>query len=187
MNLSPLFIMMNIPLPLLPRDWFTKASVNIIREMWDRCSGVPGGKFVFSKLVGRMAAYTGSIDATVEELRNGYCRTTMKDRPRLRNHIRSIHAIALANLAELTGNMAVAYTQPDNARFIVATISVDYVKKGRGVITGECECPPISSTEKQQYQIPVTLRDALGDVVVRATLRTLVGPKVNKGQGESGP
>jgi hypothetical protein len=56
-------------------------------------------------------------------------------------------------------------------------MGVDYIKKARGTITGECRIPPIDSNAKREYQIKVTLRDESGDVVVEGTLRTLVGPK----------
>jgi hypothetical protein len=56
-------------------------------------------------------------------------------------------------------------------------MGVDYIKKARGTITGECHILPIDSNAKQEYQIKVTLRDESGDVVVEGTLRTLVGPK----------
>src|SRR5215475_1019397 len=105
------------------------SSRNAIREAWDRLNRLPGGKRAFSKLVGMAAPYTGSIGAQVKELRRGHAEVELKDRRAVRNHLQSVHAIALANLAELTGNVAVAYTLPDDARFIVAGISVDYVKK----------------------------------------------------------
>jgi acyl-coenzyme A thioesterase PaaI-like protein len=150
---------------------------NAIREMWDRMHGVPGGKALFSRLVGMAAPYTGTIHARVEELRRGYSRVTMQDRRGLRNHLRCVHAVALANLAELTGNIALAYTIPDDARFIVAGMSLDYVKKARGTITGICECAHIDSSDELEYDVHVRLVDESGDVVVRATLRSLVGPK----------
>lgn len=150
---------------------------NFIRDSWDRLSRVPGGKNLFSRLVGMAAPYTGSMGANVVELRRGYSRTTLADRRRVRNHLDCIHAIALANLAELTGNVAVAYTLPDDARFIVAGMSIEYKKKARGTITGESTCPDFSSSEKQEYPIEVSLRDANGEEVAHAVLRTLVGPK----------
>jgi acyl-coenzyme A thioesterase PaaI-like protein len=150
---------------------------NVIRDNWDRLSRWPGGKRVFSWLVGRSAPYTGTIRARVVHLERGRCRVVMADRPKLRNHLRSVHAVALANLAELTGNLALAYSMPDDARFIVAGMTLDYVKKARGELEGRCECPVPSSAERCEYQVPVTLHDSSGDVVVRASLRTLVGPK----------
>ena len=155
----------------------TESSTNVVRNMWDRLSPLPGGKLIFSRLVGRMAPYTGTMRANIEELRDGYSRVTLVDRHAVRNHLASVHAIALANLVELTGNIAVAYTLPDDARFIVAGIRLDYVKKARGTITGECDCPLINTSAKQEYQVRVLLKDEGSDVVAEGTLRTLVGPK----------
>jgi acyl-coenzyme A thioesterase PaaI-like protein len=154
-----------------------EADKNVIRELWDRLSSLPGGKRLFSRAVGRAAPYTGTIGAQVEELERGRSRVTMRDRRSVRNHLRCVHAIALANLAELTGNVAVAYTLPDDARFIVAGMELDYVKKARGTITGVCSCPIIDSSEEREYLIEVELLNEASDVVTRATLRTLVGPK----------
>ena len=150
---------------------------NPIRTTWDRLSRWPLGKTTFSRLVGLMAPYTGSIRAKVTRLSLGESEVVMQDRPWLRNHLSSIHAVALANLAELTGNVALAYSMPDDARFIVAGMELEYVKKARGTITGRCSCPIPETAERKEYRVPVTLHDASGEVVVRATLRTLVGPK----------
>jgi uncharacterized protein (TIGR00369 family) len=155
----------------------TESSMNLVRTMWDRLSPLPGGKVVFSRMVGRMAPYTGTMRAKIEDLRDGYSRVTLADRHAVRNHLACLHAIALANLIELTGNIAVAYTLPDDARFIVSGLGVDYIKKARGTITGECRCPPIQSNTKQEYQIRVSLKNEEGQVVAEGTLRTLVGPK----------
>ena len=155
----------------------TESKTNFIRDVWDRLERVPGGKLLYSRLVGRLAPYTGSIGAVVQELGDGYSRVTLADRRAVRNHLSCVHAVALANLVELTGNLALGYSLPDDARFIVAGMSLDYLKKARGTITGECRTPPITSSAEQEYQIKVMLRDAGGDVVVEAMLRTLVGPK----------
>jgi len=156
----------------------TESKKNVIREAWDRLHAVPGGKLLYSRIIGRLAPYTSTIGAVVQELRGGYSRVAMTDRRAVRNHLSCVHAVALANLVELTGNLALGYSLPDDARFIVAGMSLDYLKKARGTITGECHIPTIDSSDKREYQVPVTLRDEAGDVVVEGTLRTLVGPKV---------
>ncbi len=150
---------------------------NLIRDAWNVLSKLPAGKLMFSKLIGQAAPYTSTIDARVKELSRGYAKVCMADRRSSRNHLSCVHAIALANLAELTGNVAVAYSLPDDARFIVAGLSIDYLKKARGRITGECECPVPERADKHTYQIQVVLRDDGGQEVARATLQTLVGPK----------
>jgi len=92
-----------LPLPKLD------GNVNMIRKLWDLMSTLPGGKAVFSGLIGRMAPYTGTIHAQVSVLRTGYCEATMQDRRGVRNHLNCIHAIALVNLAEICGNVALFY------------------------------------------------------------------------------
>ncbi len=153
------------------------ADRNLVRDAWDRLSTLPGGKRLFSELVGRAAAYTGTIGARVEEVRAGYSVVTMRDRPAVRNHLRCVHAVALVNLAELGGNVALAYSLPDDARFIVAGIDIEYLKKARGTIRAVTECAVPASNERREYKVPVSLRDPHGVVVAEATLRTLVGPK----------
>ncbi|HEU4616363.1 MAG TPA: hotdog fold domain-containing protein [Kofleriaceae bacterium] len=160
-----------LPMPRLD------GSRNLIRQAWDLMSGMPGGKAVFSRLVGRMAPYTGSIHAHVTVLRSGYAEVEMTDRKAVRNHLDCVHAIALANLAELAGNVALAYSLPDDARFIVSGMEIEYVKKARGTIKAIGESPVPRSSTRAAYDVPVTLRDAAGEEVARAVLHSLVGPK----------
>jgi acyl-coenzyme A thioesterase PaaI-like protein len=152
-------------------------SKNLLRLAWDLMSGMPGGKIVFSRLVGRLAPYTGSIGATVTVLRRGYAEVQMTDRRAVRNHLDCVHAIALANLAELAGNVALAYSLPDDARFIVSGMEIEYMKKARGTITAIGEPPVPRTSARAQYRVPVTLRDDSGEDVAKVVLHSLVGPK----------
>jgi acyl-coenzyme A thioesterase PaaI-like protein len=157
---------------------------NMIRQAWDLLVRVPGGKAVFSRIVGRMAPYTGSIHAQVHVLRVGHSEVTMADRKAVRNHLDCVHAIALANLAELAGNIALFYSMPDDARFIVSGMEIEYLKKARGTITAIGESPVVRSSQRAHYDVPVSLRDASGEEVARAVLHSLVGPKKGTPRGE---
>ena len=64
-----------------------------------------------------------------------------------------------------------------DARFIVAGLSIEYPRKARGTITATSDIEPIGASERREYAIPVEMCEASGEVVARATLRTLVGPK----------
>lgn len=162
---------------LRPSRGIAEKKGNFVRDAWDRLHRLPGGTRVFSKLVGRAAPYTGTIDARVVELRENFAKVVMRDRPGVRNHINCVHAIALANLAELTGNVAVAYTLPDDARFIVAGMRLEYLRKARGTLTAESRPDIPRSAEKKEYDVVVEIRDAAGELCTRAVLQTLVGPK----------
>ncbi len=153
---------------------------NVIRDLWDKLAPLPFGKKIFSRAVGMAAPYTATIDAKVEQLRKGYAEVRMFDRPTLRNHLQSVHAVALVNLAELTGNVALAYSLPDDGRFIVSGLSIEYLKKARGTLRATSECPEIPSSEKKTYVVPVSIWNQIGEEVARAQLISLVGPKRSK-------
>jgi acyl-coenzyme A thioesterase PaaI-like protein len=162
-----------LPLPRLSLD----GARNALRDAWDLLAGLPGGRVLFSRIVGRVAPYTGSIGATVAELRPGFAQVVMPDRRGVRNHLHSVHAAALANLAECAANLALAYSLPDDARFIVTGLEIEYTKKARGPITALAECAVPGSAARAEYPISITLRDDTGEEVARVVVRSLVGPK----------
>ena len=141
-----------------------------ILPMWRRLSPLPGGRRLFSFLLGRLVPYTGSIGPLVEELEPGYARVSLADRKAVRNHLRSIHAIALANLAEAASGLAVIAALPPGARGILVGFRIEYLKKARGRLVAECRCtiPDLTGAAAVEAEPLVEVRDAAGDVVVRA-------------------
>jgi uncharacterized protein (TIGR00369 family) len=160
---------------LLP-DVDLSQATPLIRRQWQLLSALPGGRGLFSRFIGLIVPYTGSIGAQVEELREGYARVALEDRRAVRNHLRSVHAIALANLVELTGNLAFIFSLPLDARVIVSGISIEYLKKARGRLVAECHCPVPETAEKQEYLLEVAVRNEVGETVAKGQLRSLVGP-----------
>jgi acyl-coenzyme A thioesterase PaaI-like protein len=150
---------------------------NLVRDLWNLLSGMPAGKLLFSRLVGRMAPYSGTIQARVTVLRAGYAEVEMHDRRPVRDHLDHVHRLALANLAELAGQVALMYSLPDDARFVVTGMKIEYTKPARGTITAVGEPPIPRSSAYAQVDVPITLRDARGEPVARAIFHSLVSPK----------
>ena len=149
----------------------------LIRQQWEAWSGRPGGKAIFSWLLGRLVPYTGTMGARVEELRPGYARVTLRDRRRVRNHLRSVHAIALMNMAELSTGLALNYAMRPDARSILKGLCIEYTKKARGTLAAEATAPVLESSEEREITVETAIRDADGDVVATAQARWLVGPR----------
>ena len=147
-----------------------------LRALWRRLSGLPGGKTLFSLLVGWMTPYSRTIGARVAELEPGWCRVTLRDRRRVRNHLASVHAMALANLAEMASGLAVLVGLPPGIQGIVTGFSITYQKKARGLLTAECRVTGLEVTAEREYEAGVTVTDPQGDVVATATARWRLRP-----------
>ena len=148
-----------------------------VARWWERLSKLPGGKTIFSIVIGQTAPYTGSIGARVEELRPGYARWTLRDRHALRNHLNSIHAVALVNLAEVTSGTAMLMSLPAGTRGIVTSLTTTYMKKARGRLTAECRCDLPEVVSETSFDVHAEIRDEAGDVVARATVTWLLSRK----------
>jgi len=123
-----------------------------------------------------MTPYSGTMGARVEQLEPGWCRVTLRDRRRVRNHLASVHAMALANLAEMASGLAVLVGLPPGVQGIVTGFSISYLKKARGLLAAECRANSLDVTTEQEYEAAVAITDAQGDVVARATARWRLRP-----------
>ena len=146
-------------------------------RIWHRCSKLPMGKSVFSRILGATIPYSGSIGARIEHLEPGHAVVVLPDKRRVRNHLNSVHAIALANMAELSTGLAMISGLPAGINGILIGLNVTYDKKARGELRAECKCTVPTGDTRQEVAIETQIKDQAGDVVTRATATWLVGPQ----------
>ena len=144
---------------------------------WRRLGGNPFGRFLFNAGISTAVPYSGSVRPKVMEITPGSAHVRIHDRRRVRNHLRSIHAIAMANALELTSGLAMMAALSDDVRGIVTSLEVTYHKKGRGTLDVRSQCaPPSTITERTTFLAHAEAHDSSGDLVSSIAVTWLLGP-----------
>lgn len=155
-----------------------RSSTSPTLALYERLSGKPFGKALFARGVCLRAPYFSTIRPRILELRAGRVESAMAKRRAVENHLGTVHAIAMANLCEFTGGLAIEVTRPANVRWIPRGMDIEYVKKAKTSLTAVSEIEGVDWSIEQDVPVQVRVLDAHGDTVVRAEIRMKVSPAV---------
>ena len=149
-----------------------------VLSLWRRCAGLPFGRQLFGALFAKQVSYSGSIGATVLDLAPGHAKLALRDRRAVRNHLGSIHAVALTNLGELASGLAMTTALPAGVRGIVLRIETVYLKKARGTLVCDCRANVPEVAGDLNHEVHAEIRDGGGDIVasVRVVWRLGLAP-----------
>ncbi|HBK45407.1 MAG TPA: DUF4442 domain-containing protein [Xanthomonadaceae bacterium] len=148
-------------------------------SLYRRMSRWPAGRWLFSRAVCLKAPYFATISPRITRLEPGRCEARIAHRRRVQNHIGTVHAIALCNLAELTGGVMVDATLPAGMRWIPKGMSVEYLKKATGTMhAAATPALPLRQAD-EGYELPVDVEvcDDAGERVFRARIAMWVSPR----------
>lgn len=144
--------------------------MNKLLNVYEKCAGLPFGKRIFSKLVCLKAPYFGTIKPVFLKLQPGCCEIRMKNRRAVHNHIRSVHAIAMCCLSELTAGTLLEVSLPPGLRWIPKGMQVAYLKIARTDLTAHCEISTEGLNEIRELPVTVRVEDTHREEVFRAVI-----------------
>jgi acyl-coenzyme A thioesterase PaaI-like protein len=150
-----------------------------VLSTYRRMSRWPAGRWLFSRAVCLRAPYFATIAPRFIVLEPGRCEVEIRDRRRVHNHLGTVHAIALCNLAELSAGMMTEASLPSTMRWIPKGMTVEYLKKARGTMHAIATPDTAIVEAPGGYELPVTVsvRDPQDDEVFRARIAMWISPR----------
>ena len=154
-----------------------------VLALWRRLRRLPGGRWLFHRILYGMVPYSGSTGARVVRLEPGRAELRLPDRRRVRNHLRSVHAVALANVGELASGRALLTDLPPGLRAIPVRLEIDFVKKARGSLTvrSQPEPPPTPPPDATaEHGVEAEILDSAGALVATTLVTWRVGRREDR-------
>ena len=154
-----------------------RAAAPPVLAAWQRLERLPLGRALFSWIVCRKAPYFASIRPRFEEFRPGLARVSMRKRKAVTNHIGTVHAIAMCNLAELAAGTMTEITIPRSMRWLPKGMQVEYLKKAESDVEAIATLAAVEEGAGRDVPVVVEIRDRAGVAVCRATITMWVSPR----------
>ena len=110
----------------MPANRLSRA-VNLINHLPRRVQPA-----LLSLLFASQVCFAGTARVRINSLTQQQACLTLRDRNRVRNHVGSIHAAAMALLAESATGFLVGMSVPDTHLLLIKTLRVDYKKRAIG-------------------------------------------------------
>ena len=148
-------------------------------KLWKKFSNKPAGKWTLSKMICLKAPYFGSISPTFEKLDTNYCEIRIPKKRAVLNHIGTVHAIAMCNMAELAGGTMTEVTVPSSHRWIPKGMTVEYLKKADTDLVAIAT--PVEANFQwntgSDYLVNVDVKDTANNTVFKAVITMWVSAK----------
>jgi acyl-coenzyme A thioesterase PaaI-like protein len=141
-------------------------------SMYEKLKPLPLGGRVFSLAYQAAAPYFLTVPVGILDVQPGSAHATMRSTPWVKNHLGTVHAIALCNLAEYTMGAVAEATVPAGHRWVPKGMTVEYLAKARGRMRAEATLVlPSPLLEKQEVPVIVDVRDSRSETVFTAEIR----------------
>lgn len=128
-----------------------------------------------SAVFGRVVPFVGTSGLLYEELSPERVVVSIRNRRPIQNHIKGVHAAAMALLAETATGFAVGMNLPDDKLPLIKSLRVDYTKRTQGSMKAVATLTPeqrelILSQDKGEVTVPVVVTDESGQEPIRCEM-----------------
>lgn len=154
-----------------------KPSKSAILKLWKYFGKSNPGRWLVSKIVCLFAPYFGSIKPRFTVVKPGHIEVQFKKRRAVTNHIKSVHAIAMCNAAELAGGTCLDVSLHGDFRWIPVGMEVKYLKMAKTDLKAVCQIEQFDWESPQDVVMPVGVFDTNGVEVFHADITMRISQK----------
>jgi acyl-coenzyme A thioesterase PaaI-like protein len=154
-----------------------KPSKSPVLKLWKTLGKNSFGQWLVSKIVCFKAPYFSSIKPRFNKIEPGCVIVTMKKRRSVQNHIKTVHAIAMCNAAELAGGTCLDVSLTAGMRWIPVGMKVQYIKMAKTDLKIICQIDEYNWHEQQDVIMPVGVFDIAGEEVFHADITMRISHK----------
>ncbi|MBI5528704.1 MAG: DUF4442 domain-containing protein [Deltaproteobacteria bacterium] len=120
-----------------------------------------------SLLVGGIVPYVGTSSLVIEEISTERVVVSVKNVRKVRNHIKGVHAAAMALLAETASGFVTAMNVPDDKLPLIKSLKVDYRGRTKGAMRAVATLTPeqrrrIGNEERGDVSVETHVTDENG-------------------------
>ena len=153
-----------------------------VLTLYRRAARLPGGRTLFSVMFARKAPYFATVRPRFVALRPDYAELRIANRRSVRNHLGTVHAIAVCNGLEAAMGALAEASIPREKRWIPQGMDVRYTAKASSDLTCVAETDREAWTGEDPA-VPVRVRATRDDgtVVVEGTIYLWVTPRPARG------
>ncbi|EPG35944.1 MULTISPECIES: DUF4442 domain-containing protein [Acinetobacter] len=140
---------------------------------------------LWSKAFGRVVPMVGTANIRYLEVDKDHVTVRIENQRNMQNHIKGVHAAAMALLGETATGFLTGLHVPDDRILLIKSLHVDYLKVAQGGLTATATLSAeqqqfIADNEKGELLIPVTVIDDSGNTPIQCQMLWAWLPKRKK-------
>lgn len=157
---------------------------NSMCRMVDKTASLPAGlrSWVITKMFGKFVPFLGTAGLHFEEVSRERMVVSIRNRKKVQNHIKGLHAAAMALLAETATGFVVGMNVPDDKLMLLKSMKVDYLKRAQGdmkavATLSAAQVGRMAVEDKGDVLVEVLVTDESGESPIRCEMLWAWVPK----------
>lgn len=146
-----------------------------LRQAWDLTSRLPYALRVraFTFAFGSQIKFFNTAGLRFESVEAGRMVVKIRNQKKVQNHIKGVHAAAMALLAESATGAVFGFSLPGNKLPLVKHMDVDYVRRAKGDLTAVAtlsreDLARMEKDDKGEVEVQIVVTDEDGEEPIKA-------------------